>query len=53
VRRWRKIHPDSRALLPGFVPLITGWYRRLRGEGPLAPVELAVGGMLAHVMATA
>lgn len=32
---------------------IAGWYRRLRGEGPLAPIGLAIGGMLALALAIA
>jgi uncharacterized protein YjbI with pentapeptide repeats len=32
---------------------IAGWYRRLRGQGPLAPIGLAIGGMLALALGIA
>jgi uncharacterized protein YjbI with pentapeptide repeats len=32
---------------------LAGWYRRLRGQGPLAPIGLAIGGMLALALAIA
>lgn len=32
---------------------LSGWYRRLRGQGPLAPIGLAIGGMLALALAIA
>ena len=34
---------------------LAGWYRRRqqRGNGPLAPIELAIGGMLALALAIA
>jgi hypothetical protein len=30
-----------------------GWYRRLRGDGPLAPISLAIGATLALALAIA
>lgn len=32
---------------------VARWYRRLRGEGPLVPIGLAIGGMLALALAIA
>jgi hypothetical protein len=32
---------------------VAGWYRRLRGDGPLVPIGLAIGGMLALALAIA